>query len=165
MPRLTNQTYLAQRRLLVRLWHEREGALFSVLPPYVQHDLHDFYAPSELLTDAEALAHRAAMTNAFPSLPQKAGRAFGALSAHLEGRPSLMVERYEASTTMTHRVGNNQKARVLRLTVVIRPAPDVHYLAKALLRLALDGWDTKHPDVHLTEEIVLDESDDEDPSL
>ncbi|GAB3619071.1 hypothetical protein GCM10027417_03310 [Glutamicibacter endophyticus] len=54
-----------------------------------QRDLNDYYAPSEPLSNAEALAHRRDMTAAFHSLPHKAGRAYEALHASLTGAPNL----------------------------------------------------------------------------
>lgn len=79
MPRLTSKDYLTQRHLLIEEWFDRDAIAFGDVPLQAQHDLHDFYAPTELLSDADALKHRAAMTKAFPSLPQKAGRALQTL--------------------------------------------------------------------------------------
>lgn len=69
MPRLTSRDYLAQRRLLIEEWFDRDAIAFGDVPLQAQHDLHDFYAPTEPFSDAEALKHRATMAKTFPSLP------------------------------------------------------------------------------------------------
>ncbi len=134
MPRLTSRDYLAQRRLLIEEWHDRDAIAFGDISLQAQHDLHDFFAPTEPFSDVEALKHRATMAKAFPSLPQKAGRDFEALRASLAGRPNQMVDRHRVKTTRTLKVGG--KTRTIRIAAVSRPQIDTHYLAKALLRLA-----------------------------
>jgi hypothetical protein len=141
MPRLTNRDYLIIRHFLARLWDENDGAAFANLPGYAQRELHDYFAPTADLTDAEAIAHRVAMTKAFPALPQSAGRIFAALRASLEGRPNQIVDRYREATTTPYTVAG--KSRTIRVSAVSRPKVDVHYLTMALLQLARDDVDGK----------------------
>lgn len=156
MPRLTTQDYLTHRRLLIEEWFEHDANAFAEVPFQAQHDLHDFYAPTEPLSDAEALKHRTAMTEAYPALPQKAGRAFQTLLAVRE-RKAQRVVRTDVPRAAPR---GDARTRGVRIAAVVRPTPDVPLLAKALLRLALDDWDAKHPDVHLDEKLSFDVEDD-----
>ncbi|MGN8026046.1 hypothetical protein [Microbacterium sp. 22242] len=161
MPRLTNRDYLTHRHFLIELWNEMEGAVFAELPGWAQHDLHDFYAPSEFMWDDDALAHRAAITKAFPALPQKAGRAYEALKAYREGRSNSMLTTDRQAATGTSPVGNSKtKTHSIRVSAVSRPQIDLHYLAKALLQLARDDLAKQHPEVHLDKDIPIDIDED-----
>lgn len=133
MPRLTTRDYLTIRHSLIDLWNDNDGQAFGVLPGYAQRDFHDYFAPTVPMTDREALDHRKQITEAFPALPQKAGRDFEALRASLEGRPNQMVDRHRAKSTRTFKVGG--KTRTIRTAAVSRPRIDTHYLANALLQL------------------------------
>lgn len=92
MPRLTAQDYLAHRRLLIEEWFEHDAFAFGEVSLSGQHGVHDYYAPTESFSDAEALSHRAAMTKAFPSLPQKAGRALQVLVTIRDRKAPRVVE-------------------------------------------------------------------------
>ena len=136
MPRLTSRDYLTQRRLLIEEWHDRDAIAFGDISFQAQHNLHDFYTPAEPFSDTEALKHRAAMTKAFPSLPQKAGRALQAL---LLGR-ELYKQRIatQQAAEVSRRTAKN---RSIRIAAVVRPKPDVRLLAKALIDLAESDTD------------------------
>lgn len=134
MPRLTSQDYLAQRRLLIEEWYEHDAVAFGDTPIPAQHDLHDFYAPTEPLSDADALKHRAAMTRAFPSLPQKAGRAFQMLIAVRE----LKALRGAEARTSPRKPGAK---RGIRIAPVVRPKTDLRLLAKVLVKLSVHDAD------------------------
>ena len=133
MPRLTTRDYLRIRHFLIRLWAQGDGHDFAALPGHAQRDLHDYFAPAVSMSDRDALAHRKQMTEAFPSLPQKAGRAFEGLRASFEGRPNRLVDQHRAESTRMLNVGG--KARAIRIAAVSRPKIDTHYLAMALLQL------------------------------
>lgn len=133
MPRLTTRDYLTTRHFLTQLWDQANGDDFAALPGHAQRDLHDYFAPTVPMSDRDALTHRKMMTKAFPSLPQKAGRAVEALRASLEGRPNQMVDRRRTKRTRFFKVGG--KRRAIRIDGVSRPQIDTHYLAKALLQL------------------------------
>jgi len=73
MPRLTNSDYLLYRAELAALFEEQVPV--QVFLSYRdQLVLHDYFAPTQELTDAEAIAHRLAITQANPSLPNRAGK-------------------------------------------------------------------------------------------
>lgn len=133
MPRLTSRDYLTHRQFLCQCWEERDGVAFADLPYQQQLDLHDYFAPSIALTDREALTHRTAMTKAFPSLPQKAGRAYEAMCAAIEGTPNRIVDTFSSETTTVELIAG--KRRSLRMTGIARPKVDHYRVARALLNL------------------------------
>ena len=125
MPRLTAKTYLEHRLLLMVEWWDHQGGAFLEISLPQQRDLHDYYAPAEPLTDEQALAHRAAMTEAFPALPQKAGRAMQALIAARDAPP----RQHDRSRS---------GPRIVTVKVLARPQIDVQKLARLFARLAYD---------------------------
>lgn len=131
MPRLTSKDFLAQRRLLIEEWYEHDAIAFGDVPLQGQRDLHDFYAPAEPFGDADALKHRAAMTEAFPSLPQKAGRALQALLRSQE----LHRQRAAARQAAQGHPRPTARSHGVRIAVVARPKPDAEKLAKAIVKL------------------------------
>jgi hypothetical protein len=141
MPRLTLQDYLTTRDYLAELWIERDGLGFSALPGHAQRDLHDYFAPSVSMTVREATLHRQEMTNAFPTLPQKAGRTVAALRAHLEGRPSQMVDRRREKISGTF--DSAGKTYTIRVEPERRPHVDTYRLARALVSLSKSDVDGK----------------------
>lgn len=136
MPRLTSRDYLIHRQLLCLQWEECDGAAFADLPMQEQRDLHDYYAPSVPFTEKEALTHRSEMTRAFPSLPQKAGRAYQAIQTAIDGTPNQIVDTYRDATTTVELIGN--KRRSIRIAAVAQPTVDHYRIARALLNLAKD---------------------------
>jgi len=139
MPRLTSRDYLLQRRYLCSIWENDEGGSFAVLPGQQQRDLHDYYAPSGHLTEQQALTHRTAISKAFPSLPQSAGRSFNALRDHLDGKPNQIVDSHLRRRTTSEKIGGKQ--RTVRTLSVSRPKIDHRRLARALLDHALVEFD------------------------
>lgn len=127
MSRLSNRDYLIQRQYLVEEWLERDGGALGNLPYQQQLDLHDFYAPAEVMTDLEATRHRAAMTQAFPSLPQKAGRANQAVQAAISGKVNQLVDTHRTATTSTAKIGG--RPHTIRVAAIARPKPDHYRLA------------------------------------
>lgn len=107
MPRLTSQDYLAQRRLLIKEWYEHDAIAFGDIPLQAQHDLHDFYAPTEPMSDADALKHRAAMAKAFP-LSFAEGRPCPASLEAGTRAPRAASRRYTSS--ITEREANREDA-------------------------------------------------------
>jgi hypothetical protein len=138
MPRLTSREYLIHRQFLCQQWEEHDAAAFAELPLQQQLDLHDYFAPAVPLTDQQAVRHRDEMTEAFLSLPQKAGRAYQALRATIDGTPNQIVDTYRAETITTGMIAG--KRRSLRITGIARPVVDHYILARALL--ALERYDT-----------------------
>jgi len=141
MPRLTNRDYLIHRLYLRQHWLDRDGAAFANLPLQDQLDIHDYFAPSVAFTDSEALTHRSEMTEAFPSLPQKAGRAYEAMCAAIDGTPHRIVDTFRSETTTVELIAG--KRRSLRITGIARPTADHYRLARALLNLERHDVDGK----------------------
>lgn len=134
MPRLTPTAYLRHRNYLARLWIQSEGDAFAFIPTSAQRDLHDYFALTVRITNDEALEHRAAMTEAFPSLPSQAGRAYVALKSDQQNVPNQMVRDHLAARTSTYTSGKT--TRSLRVLAIARPEIDHRRLARALLALA-----------------------------
>jgi hypothetical protein len=75
MTRLTNTTYPTQHHQLKAEWFSESVGAFIMLSPSEQWSLHGYYEFTKNLSDTELLAHRAAVSEAQPSLPQAAGKA------------------------------------------------------------------------------------------
>lgn len=99
MPRLTSRDYLTRRQFLYKHWEEHDDVGFVDLPYQQQLDLYDYFAPSVAFTDREALTHRNEMTKAFPSLPQKGGRAYEGMCAAIDWTPNRTVYTLRSETT------------------------------------------------------------------
>lgn len=78
MPKLTNREYFLRHNVLARLW-DKDKRAYYYLSYQQQRDLHDYYVPTRPLSELELMAHRKRVTKQNPSLPQRAGRAFGAM--------------------------------------------------------------------------------------
>jgi len=141
MPRLTLRDFHIHRQFLCQQWEACDGAAFADLPMQEQRDLHDYYAPTVPFTEKEALAHRTAMTKAFPSLPQKVGRAYQAIQVAVDGNPNQIVDSYRDATTTVEMIAG--KRRSLRITGVARPTVDHYRLARAMLNLERHDVDGK----------------------
>jgi len=76
MTRLTNTTYLTQHHQLKDEWSSESGGAFIMLSPTEQWTLHSYYEFTKHLTNDQLLAHRATVSEAQPSLPHRAGKAF-----------------------------------------------------------------------------------------
>ena len=126
MTRLTNTTYLIQHHQLKSEWFSEGGGAFALLSPTEQWTLHSYYEFTKSLSDKELCAHRAAVTRAQPSLPQRAGKAI----AHL----ALFSERLEAYRASPHpetrRKGAPYKVRVFSH---VNPDLDPDVMAKILI--------------------------------
>ena len=74
MSRLTTTHYLKTCHVLAEKWREHMDD-FAFYSPQDQCYIHDYFRPSEDLTDDQRIAHRIAISKLHPSLPAKAGRA------------------------------------------------------------------------------------------
>jgi len=84
MPRLTNAQYLYQRHRLRVSWQHRKAEPFAALSATEQLRLWVYFAPTQDLTDAEAVAHRKEISGLYASLPQQAGRAYKRVFPYLD---------------------------------------------------------------------------------
>lgn len=138
MPRLTSRDYFARRQFLQELWFDHAAGSIGMIPTDMQRDLHDFFALTEPLTEAEVLQHRKEMSKAFPALPQQAGRAYEVVLAHHDGRPNKTVDEclaFPPDSTVQVAGGRNKDRRVRALPLA-RPKIDHRRLAHGLLEFA-----------------------------
>lgn len=117
MPRLTARDYLFFHAYLHEVWRTKQRA-FSLISTRDQAYLHEYFRPSDYLTGAQLLAHRAAITRRRPSLPHCAGRALRHLADPLPLKQPLGSGR-------------------IVLFPLLNPNPDLHRMARALLSQAL----------------------------
>ncbi|HWH26277.1 MAG TPA: hypothetical protein VNT53_06495 [Pseudolysinimonas sp.] len=142
MPRLTSAQYLQQRKQLRADWFEDDAYAFGHLTGLEQADLHQYFAPTETMNDDEALRHRSKMNESFPSLPQKAGRAYQSARLFLGGRPAP-----QPAPNRAERRHVPKKSRRVVVGMIRRPKVDAHKLVRVLVELAaadLKEWDEKH---------------------
>lgn len=138
MPRLTNLTYLANRQLLASHWAQDEYG-WSNLSFEDQCTLHEYYQPSMDLTDDQAIGYRQAVTEKWPSLPQRAGKAYAEFTkaiAQLEATPP--PPKRPAGRKRTN------KSYVIRTEGLVRPDVDFDKLARVLLDIARDQAEKKY---------------------
>ncbi len=126
MPRLTDTHYLELHGMLRHYWLENRF-VYGILPISGQQAIHDYFQPSKDLTEEQLIAHRRVVSTTNSSLPQRAGRAF----KHFEQAVQYATQYQARRETM-----NGKKRKPLgkvRIFPVIRPEPDYHKLARALL--------------------------------
>jgi hypothetical protein len=100
--------------------------------------LHEYYEPSTDLTNDQAITYRQAVTAKWPSLPQRAGKAYAEFTkviARLEATPP------PAKRTPGRRRTN--KSYVIRTDALVRPDVDFDKLARVLLAIAQDEAEKK----------------------
>lgn len=134
MPRQTAADYLKTHRWLAKLWAEQQDS-FGFLGYQEQMYLHDYFAPSQGISDEELVAHRKAVTARRPSLPQCAGRALRRLQVELEAAAAVRVP-----AGSSHPAGN----RRIVVRAIARPEVDEDRMVQALLRAARDLVDEDH---------------------
>lgn len=135
MPRLTDAAYLSQRNLLVGEVDQQRGRLIH-LDIGDQVVLHDFFQPSRTMTDQEALAYRRRMTEAWPSLPHQAGRAYSRLLQQPLTRPQPAV------VNRGGRAGKRKRLEV-RAAGQVRADIDFDKLARVLVAIARERDEQK----------------------
>ncbi len=139
MPRLTHSTYSAQHEVLHELWLRSDGGAYSVLSANEQWDLHDFFAISATLSEAELREHRRLKSAADPSLPHRAGRALKKLierqAERAEEQEALQAAKAAGPAPAKRKYRKNVN-RKIRVESVVHPQPDVQKFARALMELA-----------------------------
>jgi len=148
MSRSTNSKYLQTHHPLKRLWQHATSA-YDRLTPTEQWQLHDYFRPSKDLTDAELLAHRAAISKERPTLPQQAGKALVKLqgaAAHVALRGVRMRKQPKAAKYARGKRGQ------IQVYGVVKPELDLKALARALLGIAQDMEKHKQPESRYVED-------------
>jgi len=133
MPRLTDANYINQRKKLRSDWYDRNGHAFGYLSGPEQRDLHLYFAVTKDLRENDRLRHRAEISKADPSLPQRAGRAYAAIAPHLDDDWPKQVAPISRA---------NRKVVVRGIA---RPELDVEKLSKALLAMIREDIEKKKP--------------------
>lgn len=100
-------------------------------------ELHHFFAPTDDFTDEQTLAHRAAVTSQYPSLPQSAGRAYANALTYLGTAPPPLSSPPSAAKPPEARHRPVRGGRIIVKTVR-RPEIDVHKLIRILEQLRRD---------------------------
>jgi hypothetical protein len=129
MPRLTNARYIAIHELLKRVWQENPPT-FGYLSPEEQWLLHDYFRPSENLTETELIAHRREITAERPSLPHQAGRALADLGRTVAG---LTLASQQQTTTSMKRLPKGR--RNPKVSAVVNPKLGTKAFARLLVDL------------------------------
>lgn len=100
--------------------------------PIDQQVLHAYFAPSEAMSDVEALRYRAAVTRERPSLAQRAGRAYALIEPFILTKPKP-----RPPVTMTPQLRRKRGEKpVIVVGCVLRPKPDLEKLTKVAWALA-----------------------------
>jgi len=120
VPRLTRSQYFIRHGLLSHVWITHP-AVFSLLSPTAQLELHRFFLPTVDIQEHELASYRDYINQREPSLAHKAGKHFKEFT-----RP-----RPEVAEIITRR-----KQVVVR--PIMNPEPDLRKLARAFLKLAED---------------------------
>jgi len=116
MPRLSDRDFYERHLLLKQVW-QTYPEIFADLSFIQQRAIHDFFHPTQELSQIELRQIRRAITKADPKLPHRAGRAFQDL---MHG-------------TVLSSVPSRSKIRVVAL---VRPEIDGAKLARAFIELA-----------------------------
>jgi hypothetical protein len=103
--------------------------VFGFLNYQEQRYLHDYFVPSQDLTDVELIEHRAAVTAECSSLPQCAGRALRQLRLELEAPTPVRIP---AGSTRS----SGKRQVVVR--AIARPEINEDRFVQALLKAAWD---------------------------
>ncbi len=138
MTGLTFPTYRSHHHQLKQAWFTTNPYAFTLLSPTEQMALHDFYALTKSLTDADLKAHRESVSDADPSLPQRAGKAFAKIKPFLDNPPvpTQPIQWQRRQARPRRRRGEPRPQRVLEVTSLVRPEMDAAKVAKVLLSLA-----------------------------
>jgi hypothetical protein len=129
MTRLTNTTYLTQHHQLKAEWFSESGGVFIMLSATEHWALHSYYEFTKHLTDSKLLVHRSVITQAQPSLPQRAGKAIAALAVFAD-----RLERYrQVPHPSTRKKGSPYEIRILS---EVNPDLDPAEFARILIEIA-----------------------------
>jgi hypothetical protein len=141
VPRLTNDKYYDRHRFLCLAWKEFP-ALYTILPPTAQWDIHRFYKPTADITKEELLAYRKQVSKDYPSLPNRAGQYFSRMYVLFR----VAFESGQGDIRKFHgaireaQPGRNHtpalpKTRRIHVASIVNPEIDLHRLARALIDL------------------------------
>lgn len=132
MSPLVNEKYLEVRNWLVEWWlDDKDG--WAQLAPEHQQVLHAYFDPTVARSDVEAIAYRKRVTEASPSLPQRAGRVLK------YARRVAAGEIYYDPLPSEIAGHGRQPARWISVQPLVRPHPDLDAYTRAILELLERG--------------------------
>jgi hypothetical protein len=129
MPRVTFAGYLKRRSKLVHEYTRHDSNAFVVLESHQQWGLYEYFQPRRQLTDNELMAHHEACAQQDPSLPQRAGRAYGRIE------PILAIPDEQRTTGVDQFVSRYGTKEVM-VWPKVRPEINYKQVARALILLA-----------------------------
>ena len=132
-----DKQYLRIHKRLRRFWF-RAKSVYSYLTPNEQWQLHDFYRPSEELSDEQLTVHRVEITKARPALPHQAVRALEKLDAAAANWALKAVRPREPALSPARRKGSGRRKHNLVIRSIVRPKIDIKKLSRAIILLAED---------------------------
>jgi hypothetical protein len=135
VPRLTAVQYYHAHKQLRRIWLHKQG-VFAELSAAEQRQMHDPFRPSHEHPKPDLLRHRDDLTKARPGLPHQAVKAYAKL-IQLAAAHAARVAHAKLHPARTGG-GARQHRRVTGVSVkaVVRPEPDAHKLARAIIAAA-----------------------------
>ncbi|WP_448238432.1 hypothetical protein [Microbacterium paulum] len=104
---------------------------------YEQHSLHDFFAMSRELFDDDALIYRREVSKRWPSLPQKAGRAYTRFE-QVVARDTANREREREKVTTIPMRGATRPKKVVTVKALANPELDARRMAQILFWAAVE---------------------------
>ena len=137
MPRQPDKQYLKIHKRLKRFWFKAQR-VYSYLTSNEQWQLHDYYRPSEDLSEDQLITHRAEITKARPALPHQAARALEKLDAAAANWALKAVRPREPALSPARRKGSGRRKHNLVIRSIVRPKIDIKKLSRAIILLAED---------------------------
>jgi hypothetical protein len=126
--------FLERHYRLKAEWNGGAGGAFSWIDPGEQWALHHFFLPYKDVSDDEMIAHRHAITQRRPELPEEADHAYQRLS--------ILMDRLKPAPQPTVSFSGNKpkpskkSERVISVRALVRPEIDMQKLAMALIEFA-----------------------------
>ena len=167
MPRLTNSHFLLRHHFLAALWSDEEfRALFSILDPNEQWDVHQYYQTLNTDSEKEVIETRTTVNAGDRSLTQRAGRAYAKLERRyleIAGMVGVLevdnlaksvprVSRAHARAYSKHMKGIKPRLAIrgrstVSVAAIVKPQIDLKQLADVLVRLTLERRNAAAKDV------------------
>ncbi len=135
--RTSNDTNFLERHYRLKAeWNGGGGGAFSWIDPGEQWALHHFFLPYKDVSDDELIAHRHAITQKRPELPEEADHAYQRLSILMDRPKPVPQPTVSFSGKKTKRPKKSE--RVISVRALVRPEIDMQKLARALIEFARD---------------------------
>lgn len=136
MPRVTPNQYLDRRRELAAIGQHATHD-YAYLTSAEQRAIHDYYCPTEALSDGYALQYRHEAGWRHSPLPHLAGRAYAKLVGIRAG--TVPVPAPQTRYVVAGR--GDTRGRAITVRAVLRPQPDIQGIVRALMSLKPEDLD------------------------